>query len=225
MIPVRVQISDVASVKEHFTFLGVVESLDQGDDGGLSATTGTAKGDNTVLLVVHAERNTLEYLHILLGGVSELGVPDFKSASDFTFDDISLGLAVNGRYVIDNFNDLVGGAHDVSKGSNGPGNHHEVPVEHGHVEEVGRELSNGDLTVLVEDRGDVDNSSHGGVEHELSKECEDGLDNGVLPASLEHYDIAFHESLHFGLLVSESFDSSHVGEGFFGHIVHLSFVS
>jgi hypothetical protein len=52
VVPLRVELLNVAAVEEDFAFLGVVEPLNEGNDGGFAAAGGATEGDDAVFLVV-----------------------------------------------------------------------------------------------------------------------------------------------------------------------------
>ena len=80
MVPAGINVFDVDTVEEDLALLGVVEALDHGDDGGLAAARGAAESDDSVLGVLHLQRDTLQHLHLLLGGVGELNVFQLDAA-------------------------------------------------------------------------------------------------------------------------------------------------
>ena len=72
MVPLSVNLLDVVIVEEHFTTAWVVETLNQGNDGGFAAAGVTDQGHG--LAVLHIDVDAFEHGHVRLGRVAELNV-------------------------------------------------------------------------------------------------------------------------------------------------------
>ena len=69
MVPLVIQVLDVLTLVEQLALGRVVEALNEGDDGGLSAAGLAHECDNLILF--HIDLDALKHGHILLRGVAE----------------------------------------------------------------------------------------------------------------------------------------------------------
>lgn len=173
------------------------------------------------MIIVDAEGNTFEHLHIFLGWVAEFNIVYFKSSIDFTFDLLSSS-AIYLRNVLHELNNLVRSANDCSNIAKDHGDHSKVEYEHEHVEHECRDLTNRNLVVLVEDRRDINHSCHGSIEHQLSHESEQSLEESLLATSLIYNFVTSAELRYLSCLIAEGLDCADIRERLLSHRVHFA---
>jgi len=148
MVPLGIELFDVASVKQNFSSQGVVKSFQKRNDRGLSASTSATKSNNTILLVVNTERHTLEHFNVCLSGVNKFNIPELDTPINLPFNLVSTFL-VNFRNSLHNRDNFIGGTYDGSKVSESVGHHLKLESKHYHVEKELRHFTDGNFVVLV----------------------------------------------------------------------------
>mmetsp|Transcript_17903 Transcript_17903/g.27687 ORF Transcript_17903/g.27687 Transcript_17903/m.27687 type:complete len:288 (-) Transcript_17903:975-1838(-) len=150
-----VEVLDVLVAIVDGSNIRVIESLNQLNDGRLSAATGAYEGDGLVFLDLDA--GLLDHSNFLLCRIGKLDVLDVNvSILDSLLGDLFSASSVDLGLVNIDLSDGLSSTHDTHHFSDDASHHHEVQQEREHVELEGSEVTNAELTLRVQVGGEVD---------------------------------------------------------------------
>lgn len=220
--PVELDVLEIDTVDLNGTGEGIVQALNETDEGGLAATRLTREGDVITSLDVEgniSEESFVETSRIREGDVLEgdvaLQVVEFLASGE----GIDLGLT------IENFPDLVGGAFSFEDGRNRREDKTKTEGTHEDGEEDGGDFSDAAVTFVDQPRSKPESESVGS-EHDTISDTDTG-DGGefLLDTMTGCFVERFFEALDLAVFTTEGLDGTDVLHYFIGDVAGASVVS
>lgn len=161
MIPSRINIFNVHTVKKNFTFCRVVESFYHRNNWRFSTTWCSTKSNDSVFCVVNFDINTFQYLNINFWRIMKFNI--FQSNDPlnlFRVLNLHSTFRVNFWFVLKNFNNFFGSSYNLSSISKNERHNPEVKQQHDDVEQEWSHLTNSYHVFLIQQTSNPDDKSH-----------------------------------------------------------------
>lgn len=113
MVPSRVKLSDINSIKENLTLIRVIKPLNHCNYWWLTAAGSATKRNNSVFFTVNLKTDTFKNLHIFLRWVSEFNIAQLNISINLIFLNCNTASSVNLRRLTQNFYNFVTGTKDI----------------------------------------------------------------------------------------------------------------